>query len=45
MKQLRTSIIDNTFPEVVRSMIDRYFQKEQVPDWVVEALEAAKIQL
>ncbi|GJQ12737.1 hypothetical protein GpartN1_g4528.t1 [Galdieria partita] len=43
MQQLRESIIEGTFPEVVRSLIHQYFQKEPIPQWICDALQAAKI--
>lgn len=45
MRQLRESILDGTFPDVVRSMINQHFQTQAVPQWICEALEAVDIPL
>mmetsp|Transcript_15297 Transcript_15297/g.25240 ORF Transcript_15297/g.25240 Transcript_15297/m.25240 type:complete len:323 (-) Transcript_15297:202-1170(-) len=45
MRSLRQAIINNTFPDFVRSFIQTQYPANDVPGWIVDALEVAGIPL
>lgn len=45
MKDIRESIMENRYPEFVKSFMQRYFKEEPVPKWIVDALAKVNIHL
>jgi queuine tRNA-ribosyltransferase catalytic subunit len=43
MRSARTAIVEDRYPDFVRSFFDRYFGDKGVPEWAVEALKGAGI--
>eukprot|EP00871_Galdieria_phlegrea_P000347 jgi/Galph1/1312/GphlegSOOS_G5970.1 len=43
MKSLRNAIVDNTFPDVVRMFLHKQYPDKNIPTWVADALQTAKI--
>lgn len=45
MKDIRESILENRFPEFVKTFMYRYFQQKPIPEWIKRALTKVNIQL
>lgn len=42
---MRTSIIENRFPEFVKEFMIRYFKDKEIPEWIKPALQKVNIHL
>lgn len=45
MKDMRESIIEDRFPEFVKTFMARYFHEKPIPEWIKVALAKVNIQL
>lgn len=45
MKDIRESILENRFPEFVRSFMHRYYAEKPIPEWIQTALKRVNIEL
>lgn len=45
MKDIRGSILENRFPEFVRSFMHRFYAEKAKPEWIRTALKRVNIEL
>lgn len=45
MKDMRTSIVEQRFPQFVKDFMLRYHQDEPIPRWIIDALASVNLHL
>ncbi len=45
MRRARNAILEDRYPEFVRSFFAKYFADKGVPDWAVDALRGVGIEI
>lgn len=45
MRDIRTSIVEQRFPDFIKEFMLRHYQDEPVPKWIKDALQAVNVHL
>lgn len=43
MKDIRTNIIENRFPDFIKDFMQTHFQGKLVPKWILDALASVNV--